>query len=182
MKALIPIVCTLAAIGLLYFYAYDEYVIVQELRVVEREYDIALERAADIETVKAQKMAKFNSINAADLFRLDTIVRDRPQPLLMTLYIEDLIDQYNLDVSALNISGSGTASNQNSEEGTPTTSGATPLQHSISFTSSYDDMIGFMRAIETNLELADITSLNVNSTEEGDYSVALTFQTYVKNN
>ncbi|MFA6520556.1 MAG: hypothetical protein WCT44_03045 [Candidatus Paceibacterota bacterium] len=132
-------------------------------------YDDALNNSKALENERDKLTAKYNTIDKADLAKLEKLLPENVDNIRLILELEKIITPYGMvlkdvkynttDTSATPANGVGQRAIANKQ--TPKDYGVFELQFSTSGT--YDNFINFTKNLENNLRIVDIASINFSS-------------------
>ena len=128
-------------------------------------YDQALQKAAELQTLKAQLLARYNAFNPADIDRLQKLLPDHVDNIRLILDMDHIATIDGMTLSNVDISG-----NDSSAAGSGATVigslGASTQKYeslSIAFSTSgtYDNFKKFLNDLQSSLRIVDMTSLTI---------------------
>ena len=159
MKSFTPLILIGICIAAYYIYLSPSYTEVKNLTATKNSYNDILLKAKDIIQKRDSVLASYNSLPQEDNDRLRKFLPDKFDNALMANHINSMANKYGMIAQDILISQQISADSSNSY-GYKT--------HLVSFfvTGSYDNFISFLKDLEVNLNLVDITSLVVKSDDK----------------
>lgn len=167
---------------------------IQALRVEQSTYDEAFTNSKSLETERDRLITDSNAISSENKERLKKMLPDNVDNIRLILEIEKLATPYGMVLKDVEYSvvpsdkENGTDSVNNTASGKAKNDkenyGSWDLGFSISGT--YSNFINFMRSLESNLRIVDISSIKFSSTPIGkestfaseNYKYDFTIKTY----
>ena len=185
MKLIFAIVGVVAAGAIFFFYTRPAYDGIQLAQAQINDYNTALDKAAELQTLKQSLLSRYNSFNPSDIERLQKLLPDHVDNVRLILDLDSLAGRYglslqNVDVSKIDSGKSQTAlgaigsSNQKYES----------LTLKFSTRGTYANFEQFLRDLETSLRIVDLASLSLTDSSEAGrvgeplYTYDITLRTY----
>jgi len=160
--------------SLLIFFGYiaPSYEKVKELRTTFNQYDEALSKSKELQTLRDSLLSKYNTFSPTELARLSKMLPDSVDNVKLVLDIDNIAAQYGLRIRNVIIDTSDPKDKQTIAANTGPVGSVV-----VSFTipASYPVFLQFLKNLEQSLRLVDITSVSF-STGTGElteYKVAL---------
>lgn len=175
MKSFIPFILIGICIAAYYMYLSPAYTEVKNLTATRDSYNDVLLKAKDIIQKRDSVLASYNSLPQEDKDRLKKFLPDKFDNALMANHINSIANKYGMIAQDILISQQMSADDLN-PGGYKT--------HLVSFfvTGSYANFIAFLKDLEVNLDLVDITNLVVKSenknTQAQNLQFSFEFKTY----
>jgi Tfp pilus assembly protein PilO len=176
MKILAPTIFIIIA-GLLFFgYVDPTYNHVKELRAEESTYNQALTRAKELQQVRDQLLARYNTFSPTNVTRLEKLVPDHVDNVRLILDLDTLASKYGMRVRDVQIQSDNT-------RGARGEVGPDELSHesvvlSFQVSGTYDTFRQYLADLEKSLRLVDVVGLSFKSDETGIYDYTLHIKTY----
>ncbi len=126
-------------------------------------YDEALKKAAELQTLKQQLLARYNAFNPSDIERLQKLLPDHVDNIRLILDMDNIATHRGMTLSNVDISGnSGTADNKTviGSLGASTRKFES-LSIAFSTTGTYTDAKKFLNDLESSLRIVEMTSLTI---------------------
>ena len=145
------------------------------LKSEDAKYVTLLNSSTENITKKTDLAAKRNTISEADIIKLGRFLPDNVDNIRLIIEISKIAEARALVTK--NISFGDMSKNTTDTIGPDSTPyGTLPMKFTVN--SSYPNFIGFLKELESNLRLLDITDISFVSTESGFYDFSVTLNTY----
>jgi hypothetical protein len=196
-RALLPTILLLATLGLIFSYISPSYSKVQDIKEEITRFDEALGKAKELQALRDQLLAKYNSFSARDLERLEKFLPDQIDNVRLIIDIDAIASRYGMTVKNLSIQGDSKERLQKTSVGNSTadisTSVPTPgarvlgsrpssvigsVIMTFSVSASYERFLQFLKDLERSLRLIDVVSLSFDASGEGVYNYNVGIKTY----
>jgi Tfp pilus assembly protein PilO len=187
MKAFTPVILIIVAFGLFFFQVTGLYADVKQLRAESAEYDVAIEKARELETVRAQLAKTLESFSPTDLERLDHFLPKNLDTVRIILDVDGIADKNGVRLNGLKV-GEPVVAQKAAPKGAAATAGnvgSGKVTHSavdvtFNFTATYPKGVSFIQDLQRSLRLLDVVSLKINPSQEasGTYNFDVKLQTY----
>jgi Tfp pilus assembly protein PilO len=181
-RLLIPIILIATAITGFVVYANPIFVEITKIKTEIVSYNEALDNSKALENERDKLTKKFNTLDPNDLEKLQKLLPDNVDNIRLILEIEKLASPYqmilrNVKYNSTLASKKKTSLNTGTETQTPTepTVGLSGPESSkeygewtLGFTTegTYSDFVNFVKDIENNLRIVDISSVTFSSDSE----------------
>lgn len=180
-RTIIPIIILTTTIAGFFLFVNPLY---KEISILKKEisaYDEALNNSKKLESERDKLIKKRNSLTLENVDRLNKLLPDGVDNIRLILEIEKIASPYGMvlkDVryEALNKAKTDTA-NANTEAsqqaintGSNKNYGSWDLEFSTE--GSYDDFLSFLKDLENNLRIVDVSSIKFSSTTGGNIKLA----------
>jgi Tfp pilus assembly protein PilO len=170
---LLTIIFLLAvSVGSFFFYTNPSYKDVEGLKRTVASYEIALERAREAMKIKEVLQERYNTFSNEDFNHLQKMLPDTVDNIRLLLDINQVASSYGTSIGGIRVE-SDQSTNQNTD--TKPYGGIT-IRFRVSMT--YDNFQKFLRDIEQNLRITDVSALTFASVEGGIYTYDVTLRTY----
>ena len=178
MKNLIPVVLIILAILGFYYFVRPIY---DRLPVLNREisqYKTAIKKAQELVSLAAELGQQYNAISGDNLARLDKIIPSNPDNMRLAADMSAIAARNGVVIKDFNFTEKkSTAAPELADiiDAPP----QTPYKETtidFSFSSSYQNFVGFLKDLENNLRIMDIKSISLASSDKNpnDYRISLT--------
>jgi Tfp pilus assembly protein PilO len=154
-----------SAFGLFFGFVGPTYEAVQEKQAQVERYETALQKTREIQELKRTLLSRFNVFSGPNIDRLQKLLPDHVDNVRLVLDIDGIASRYGIrlgnvevqaqkrtedeDVSSVVIGSSGRNSNYRS------------LILKFDVSASYDNLIYFLRDLESSLRVTDLVSMNL---------------------
>ena len=176
MKALLPVLFVVIAVGLFMGFINPAYKNIKELRLEEAEFDAALTRAKELQTIRDQLLARYNTFARSDLTRLGKLLPDHVDNVRLILDLDGMASRYGMRVRNVAIEND-TARVQKGQVG-PDEGAYESVVLSFVVSGTYDTFRSFLIDLEKSLRLVDVVGLSFTANETGIYDVTVRIKTY----
>lgn len=159
----------------------DETKAIQE---VNKQYLSAIANADQLIKVRDRVMEQYNNISAEDRDRLDKALPNSVDNIRLIIDLNSIAANHgfslrNIRAAASSAStGSGTIVTQRSSASGISNPTLDTVTVSFSVTAPYQQFVEFMRSLEANLRIMDLTKLTVAANTGGTYDFSVELQTY----
>lgn len=177
MKWLLPVFFVIIAFGIFFGYVDGAYQDTKSLHAEVQNYDDALQKSKELQAIRDALLSRYNTFSSADLERLEKMLPDNIDNVRLVLELDSIAAQYGMRVSGVVINEEVTTN----AEGTvgPSNEFYDTVVLSFNVTGSYENFIAFLQDIESNLRVADITTLAFDGdSSEAVYTYSLGIRTY----
>jgi len=176
--------------GVIFFiFTQPTYDKVGQLKAQIAEYDQALEKAAQLATLRDTLLSRFNSFKPEDIDRLQKMLPDHVDNVRLILDMDELARSLGLSIQNVNISSSGDAKGEAIGAIGPDSRKFDSLKFSFSVNATYEKFLTFLQDLQSSLRLIDITSLTIapagntlvagaGATPQPLYNFTIEFKTY----
>jgi Tfp pilus assembly protein PilO len=185
MRYIFALIGLLIASAIFFGYTKPTYDGVQDIRTESAQYDMALEKATELQALKQQLLQRYNSFNPTDLDRVQKLLPDHVDNIALILDLDNLAAKYQMPVENVDVS---TPASSVSDSGVATIGASGQKYDSVTIRFStrgtYTDFIAFMKDLESALRVVDLVRLNlapyngVSAQGAQQYSYDITLRTY----
>jgi len=175
------------AVGVYLTFTRDKWTEVKAVQAVNDQYSEAIENANRLIRVRDEVLLKYNALSVADHDRLDKMLPNTVDNIRLIIDLNSVAGRRGVRLSNVKASASSEASAMN-EAGTASYSSAefgaipTPILDTVTVSfgvsASYREFVAFMRDLEANLRIMDLTHLTVAAGDGGDYDFGVELKTY----
>jgi Tfp pilus assembly protein PilO len=160
MKSFVPFIIIAICVGMYFMYISPLITDIEGLRAKKAEYVGVLEKAKDVKIKRDAALQAYNNIPEEDISKLDKIVPTKFDGVRMLNDLSVAVSRYGLTLMDFSTNQSGVASRDSSASGTD------PGQHNVvgvnvRIVGPYDQFIRFLKDVETNLQLVDVTGISI---------------------
>jgi Tfp pilus assembly protein PilO len=189
MRTIMAVIGVVLAAAIFYFYTDPTYAQIQTDQAQIAQYNEALNKAAQLESLKQSLLTKYNSFDPTDIARLQTMLPDQVNDIALILDFDTLAGQYGMSLQNVDVSSDDDSTTQTDG----VTSGAVgdtnlpynTLTMKFAVTGSYATFLQFLTALQSSLAIVDIQSLTVSQNPQDAgvnggpvYTFNVTLQTY----
>ncbi len=176
MKILLPILFVAVAVGLFMGFIDPTYDRVKVLRAEEAEFDQALDRSRELQEVRDQLLARYNTFPQEDLGRLERLVPDHIDNVRLILDLDSMATKYGMRVRDVSIENQV----ERSERGEigPNENNYESVILSFSVSGPYDTFRTFLADLEKSLRIVDVVGLSFTADNTGLYEYTIAIKTY----
>jgi Tfp pilus assembly protein PilO len=138
-------------------------------------YDDILNSSTKIVSQRDVLVAKKNTISEVDKARLERLLPSNIDNIRLIIEISKIAEGRNLVAKNISVGDmKQTTSDTIGEDSTPY--GTLTLKFTVN--SSYNNFLNFLKDLENNLRLLDITDISFSATESGFYDFSVSLNTY----
>lgn len=168
---------------------------VKSIQSVNGQYSEAIKNADKLIQVRDEVLAKYNAISAADQDRLNKMLPNTVDNIRLIIDLNNAANRKGLSLSGVQVAAAAETGNVPANMNAPTEpyypsasaptgSGTIPtpvldtVGISFSINAPFREFVAFMRDIESNLRLMDVTHLTLSTGENGNYNFSVGLRTY----
>lgn len=175
------------AVGVYLTWTRDKWAEVKAIQAVNAQYSEAIDNANRLIRVRDEVLAKYNAITAVDQDRLDKMLPNTVDNIRLIIDLNSVAGRRGINLSNIKASASseasamneaGTASFVSDEPGSIPTPVLDTVNISFGVSAPYREFVAFMRDLEANLRIMDLTHLSVAAGEGGTYDFGVELKTY----
>ncbi len=174
MSTIVSIILLLASVGIFFGYIDPTYTNTQSLSSELGQYESALSNSKQLLTERDALIAKLNTFNQSDVNKLETLLPDSVDSVTLIIELNSIASQFGMSIrnfAAATQDQSGTLGASNTPYGT--------LSLTFTTTSSFSTFVAFLKALENNLRLIDVTGLSFSSASNNSvYDFTVTVNTH----
>lgn len=182
MKLFLPISFVVIALGIFFWYIDPTYTSLQALLAQEAQYDQALSKARELQSVRDQLLARNNTFSPTDLARLQKLVPDSVDNVRLTLDLDSMASRFGMRVRNVSISRTdnmpGGAGTSNSQQIGASSQTYESVVITFSVSGSYDVFRQYLAALEQSLRLGDVVGISFTPNDTGIYDFTIHLKTY----
>lgn len=175
MKNILSLIFIALAVGTYYVYISPEYQKIKTLRVEESQYLEAQANAQELTRVYDRLATEYNSLDQADIDRLNTFLPDTFDSTRFAVDIDALASRYSIRLNEVQTAQTNTQ--VSSKESLPVKVNTVTIR----FKASYQSAVQFIKDVERSLNLIDITRVSFFADDKGVYDFTVSLQTYSLN-
>lgn len=178
MKAIMPILLIVVSVGLFYLHIDPRYETVRGLILEKNQYEEAILKAEELSSVRDELLTKYNALPKEDLAKLERLLPTNLNTVKLVADISSIGGPYGIAIRSINVKEQATDVGQSVE----TLEKVKPYQTTVisfKFSSTYPNLVSFLKDIEKSLQLVDVRSVTFSTNDNSnlsDYDV--TIQTY----
>lgn len=155
----------LLAGGIFFFYTKPTYDSVQTTQATIAGYNAALDKAAELQSLKQSLLSRYNAFNPNDLDRLQKFLPDHVDNVRLILDLDSLAGRYGLGLQNVDVSGSSGQANGKAQTalGAVSASGQKYDSLTLKFTThgTYTSFVQFITDLQSSLRVSDLVSLSI---------------------
>jgi Tfp pilus assembly protein PilO len=180
MKSFTPLVILAICAGAYFLYLSPTYSDIQTLKTKRDQYAQVLQTAKKTAAVRDQALSSYNSISTDGINRLQKIIPDNFQSVVFADHLSSIAGKNGFVINDLSVSN---ASEEEESQGQQVMIFAKKSYKTttVSFSTkgSYSSFVSFLKDLESDIYLSDITSLKITSDNSGkkgelfDFSISL---------
>ena len=179
------------AIGVYFTFTQAKLAEVNAVRVVNQEYVSALDNADELVKVRDAVQNQYKNIAETDRTKLDKMLPNTVDNIRLTIDMDNLARTQGMAIKNLKAIASSATQKQGSAAPSAIPTGNASVQNgtiptptldtvTISFgvTATYQQFIDYLKALESNLRIMDLTHLSVTANANGTYDYGVELKTY----
>lgn len=173
-----PIILILLSAGLFFGFIDPTYNDIQKILQEEAKFDQALDKSKELQEVRDRLLSRYNTFSTNDLSRLTKLLPDNVDNVRLVLDIDNIASVYGIRVK--NVAISKALDSQAGVIG-PKKKPYDSVILSFSITSSYENLIQFIKDIERSLRIVDVTEISLIPSKTGEenlYEYNIGIKTY----
>ena len=168
MRYILPIILIGAAIGLFLLFTDPVYDEVKALQVQEKSFDEALTNSKKLQAVRGELIKKFNSFSPQDIQKLQKLLPNSADNIDLIIQIQRIALQYGMPLFNIKFDVKEEPAPEFTREGEVAAArDYNTFDLEFSVTGAYEDFISFLKDLEKNLRIADVTFASFATTETG---------------
>ena len=160
-------------------YTQPTYDKVQAQNATIGQYDQALQKATELQTIKQTLLSKYNSFDPNNIDRLQKLLPDHVDNVRLILDMDNLAQKHGMAMQNVAVSANPS---QSAQTAVGTISAAKQKYDSLTITftvvGSYDTFRQFLADLQSSLRIVDLVSLELTPAASGRYSYSLALRTY----
>ena len=190
-RIIIATIAFIAAGSIFFLYTQPTYDTVQADQTQIDQYNQALDKATQLQTLKQSLLSRYNSFDTTSLDRLQKLLPDHVDNIALSLDLDSMAGRYGLALQNVDIASSAAQT-----PSTPSAVGAAgtgsqtydSLTLTFSTQGTYTNFLQFLTDLETSLRVVDLVGLTVapaggvqnplTHNAEPLYSYGITLRTY----
>lgn len=175
MSNIISIILLLASVGAFFGYINPTYTNAQGLSAQLGQYENALSNSKELLSERDKLITKLNTFSQADINKLQTLLPDSVDSVTLIIELDSIASQFGMRIRNF----SSDAGNQSGTLGVNTTPYGT-LSLTFTTTASFETFVSFLKAVENDLRLIDVTGISFSSSASGNsvYDFTVNINTY----
>lgn len=169
-KSIISLVCLVGAVALFFMYTKPTYDSLQIIQAQITQYNLALDKAAELQKLKQSLLSRYNSFNPADIDRLHKLLPDHVDNVRLVLDLDTLASTHGLALQNVVISAPSDAAANAQQAVTigPATDAFDSLTLRFATTGAYGKFVEFLTDLEKSLRIVNVVELKITPAVGGD--------------
>ncbi len=153
----------LIAGAIFFLYTQPAYDNAQGARNQIAQYDQALQKAAELQTLKQSLLSRYNAFNPTDLDRLQNLLPDHVDNIRLILDMDDVAAKRSMQLSNVDISGNDSNAKTQTVIGALGASNQKYDSLTLGFTTTgtYTNFKLFLNDLQSSLRVVDLASLTI---------------------
>ncbi len=170
-----PLLLIVLSVGLFYLYINPQYTEINTLNAKEAEYSNALDKAQQIQQIRANLLTKYNNFSQENMQKLQTLLPDNVDNVRLALDLANVAKKYNIDIKDIKIDKP-----LNDLQAGPTgqIKPYGEAKVTFSFSASYENFVKYVMDIEQSLRIVDVSGISFKAPPSGMYDYTLVVNTY----
>lgn len=183
MKLIFSILILGAAVGIFFVFARPELDKITVLRAQESEVQQSLAELQELAKLRDNLLSQYNAVNPIDIERLDKIVPSSVDSGLLIAELEAFAQDYNIVLNTISITDELQQQRQQQQQGSLVRQEAAeqPFQKlpiTMRITGSYSSIRDFLKRLEINTRIVDISKMSFSSNEKDFFDFQINADTY----
>lgn len=184
MKLFLPILFLILAGGIFFWYINPTYTAIGDLRAQEAQYDQALSKATELQTVRDQLVARYNTFSPTDLDRLQKLLPDHIDNVRLILDLDNMASHYGMRVRNVTIDTTGTSAQvpqavaSSAQQLGPGSQAYESVVISFNVSGTYDVFRQYLTDLEQSLRLSDVIGISFVPNDTGVFTYSVHLRTY----
>ncbi len=182
MKSIVPAFLIAVSIGLYYLYINPHYATVQNLKTESGQYQLALDKAHELENQRDVLLTKYNNFSQDDITRLNRILPDKVNTVKLVTDIDAIAKQYGIAIRSVSVSQTVTDNSQTIQVGAGPERAYNTTTIAFKFSSTYPNLVSYLKDLEKSLQMIDIQYVRFEVLESdlntGVHAYEVSFNTY----
>ena len=183
MRNIIALLLIVASIGVFFGYIKPTYSTIQDLQNQDATYDDSLVKIQSLNDSIVKDNKTIKSFSADDIDRLNKFLPDGIDNVKLIIELMNTGSDYGLAIKGIALDQSSVSGGQTNTAPVQTAAskqGYNSVNVSFNVTASYENFLIFIKGLERNLRLVDITSISFTpSSDKGDvYNFHVALKTY----
>ncbi|MEK9176757.1 MAG: hypothetical protein AAB923_00505 [Patescibacteria group bacterium] len=176
MKLFIPVIFLLISGALFFGYVNPTYTQMKTLIAEANQYDNALTRSRELQSVRDQLLARYNAFPQDGITRLEKLVPDHVDNVRLILDFDAMASRYGMRVK--NVSIESDESRSQAGQIGPSQSASESVILSFSISGTYDTYRKFLADLEHSLRIVDVAGLTFGTNDTGVFDYRVRLKTY----
>jgi Tfp pilus assembly protein PilO len=175
-RSTISIILIIISVAAYFTIINPEYKNIGVLQGEKEEFNVALDRARELQKIRDELNDKFNAFTRNELDKLEKILPDNVDNVRLILDLDGIASKYDMTIKNVSL-----VENQVAISGVQESSEIGEISLSFSVGSPYGEFKRFIRDLEQSLRIVDIQKLSFNSDSdggEGSMNYNITIKTY----
>lgn len=176
-KFLIPIILIIIAVASFFTFTDPLYTKVKDIEKEEVQYDEALSKSRELQTIRDALLSKFNTFNSGDIERLEKLLPNNVDNVRLILEIDNTASKYGMNLRDVSISsGDDNSKSKNVVEAIAKDFYTITLSFTVS--SSYENFVKFIEELENKLRIVDISRIMFKASDSDFNEYRVSLKTY----
>jgi len=175
-KFLIPIILIIIAVATFFTFTDPLYTKVKDVEKEEIQYDEALNKSRELQTIRDALLSKFNTFNLNDIERLEKLLPNNVDNVRLILEIDNTASKYGMNLRDVSISSGDDNKSKNVVEATAKDFYTITLSFTVS--SSYENFVKFIEELESKLRVVDISRIMFKASDSDFNEYRVSLKTY----
>ncbi len=142
---------------------------IKNLQIQEKDLNNALASSKELQLIRDDLLSKFNSLDSADIDRLNKLIPGQSNPMKLVMEIDDLAKNNGLLLKKIDVKE---GDEKNGETGA--------VSLNIKLAGAYKSFVSFVKVLEKNLRLMEIKEVNFISSDWDSYEYNMKIATFYK--
>jgi Tfp pilus assembly protein PilO len=157
-RFIIPTVFVIASIGLFVFYINPTYQKIKVLAAQEATYDDALDKSAELRSLRDKLLATRASFSNDDVQKLSHVLPDNVDNIRLIIDINNIAARHHISLSGVSLGDAGNGAASKLAVG-PSGASIGTVTVGFGISANYDDFLSFLQDLEHSLRIVDVTKI-----------------------
>lgn len=181
MKTILTLLFIGGAVALFLLYTKPAYDGLGTTRDKIEQYNLALDKAAELQRLKQSLLSQYNSFNPSDIERLHKLLPDHVDNVRLILDLDTLASKHGLALQNVAISGAESKGPAAEEVINPVADEHGEITIGFATTGTYERFVTFLTDLEQSLRIVDVIDLKITpatTVGEPSYNFSIVLRTY----
>lgn len=182
MKLFLPTLLIVIAGVIFFWYINPAYATIRSLLAQQAQYDDALSKSRQLQDIRDQLLARYNTFSQSEIDRLQKLIPDHVDNVRLVLDLDSMASKYGMRVRNVSIDTSDTtpagAGAANGQQVGPSSLPYESVIVTFEVSGTYDAFRQYLADLEKSLRLGDVVGISFASNQTGIYDFTVHLKTY----
>jgi len=173
-RFLLPIVLLVTSAAVFFLYIDLEFKDMEKLRQEEQLFSSALDNSKELQSIRDDLLAKYNSFSTDDLDRIEKMLPNHIDNVRLVRDIDGIASKYGMTLRNVSVDASASASD-----------GVGPKENAVgtmvlgfSVSGPYKTFLSFIKDLEKSMRIVDIIEVSFVASDKDLYEYKISLRTY----